>query len=75
MQGKHAVILYHCPVTWWQVGAGGVVLGPSINPHTCDGGDYSLLRAFYELTVINGNESAIFYWGNKENSEMRSRTK
>lgn len=25
--------------------------------------------------VINGNDSAVFYWGNKENSQMRSRTK
>lgn len=32
-------------------------------------------QAFYELMVINGNDSAVFYWGNKENSQMRSRTK
>lgn len=37
--------------------------------------DYFILRAFYELTVINGNDSAVFYKGNKENSQMRSRTK
>ena len=37
--------------------------------------DYFILQAFYELMVINGNESAVFYWGNKENSQMRSRTK
>lgn len=37
--------------------------------------DYFILRAFYELTVINRNVSAVFYKGNKENSQMRSRTK
>lgn len=36
---------------------------------------YVNLRAFYELMVIKRNDSAVFYWGNKENSEMRSRTK
>lgn len=37
--------------------------------------DYFILQAFYELSVINRNDSAVFYQGNKENSQMRSRTK
>lgn len=44
-------------------------------PPTRGTSDYFILRAFYELMVINGNDSAVFYWGNKENSQMRSRTK
>lgn len=97
MQGKHALILYHCSMIWWPcvTGLAGRNMGVDIweavglwsgsvmshpgtypnTPHTCHGGDYSILRAFYELTVIKGNDLAIFYWGNKENSQMRSRTK
>ena len=47
----------------------------STPPLTRRTSDYFILRAFYELMVINGNDSAVFYWGNKENSQMRSRTK
>lgn len=45
------------------------------HPPTRRTSDYFILQAFYELMVINGNDSAVFYWGNKENSQMRSRTK
>lgn len=48
---------------------------PTPSPTPIVASDYFILQAFYELTVIKGNNSAVFYWGNKENSEMRSRTK
>lgn len=49
---------------------------PPRHPHlTWCTSDYFILRAFYELMVINGNDSTVFYWWNKENSQMRSRTK
>lgn len=68
-------------VTWEVVGQCGQAqwchtLGTYLNtPPTRCTSDYFILRAFYELMVINGNDSAVFYRGNKENSQMRSRTK
>lgn len=49
--------------------------GHASTPPTCYTNDYFILQAFYELMVINWNDSVVFYWGNKENSQMRSRTK
>lgn len=37
--------------------------------------NYFILQAFYERTVINGNNSAVLYKGNKAKSQMRSRAK
>lgn len=74
-RGKHALILYHwsgnvASLRDWP--ADGTALSAAVMSHT---GDVHL-RAFYELMVINvGDDSVVFYWGNKENSQTRGRMK
>lgn len=53
----------------------GDVTHPGRNPENPCASDYFILQAFYELMVINGNDSVVLYKGNKANSQMRSRTK
>lgn len=53
----------------------GDVTRPGRTPGNPRASDYFIPRAFYELTVINGNDSVVLYKGNKANSQMRSRTK
>lgn len=65
-----------CGQAQWCHTLGTYLSNPPPPPHPARrASDYFILRAFYDLTVINGNDSAVFYKGNKENSQMRSRTK
>lgn len=87
MQGKHnliILILYHWSRTWWPsvTELTGMRSSAVIQDQWCHALTptppqpvYKWLfypQAFYELMVINRNDSAIFYWGNKENSQKQN---